>query len=305
MFLARTGGSWGWDMKNKANFAFENCLCAKIGQCRGEEVAKRTNTVAARHKSDCWAADEMAYPGDVYFQFIREAFAGQRTVAQSSKSGAADCLEALGVNIDLSPEKCVELLKKVGICFFFAQKYHTSMKYVGAIRKELGIRTVFNILGPLTNPAIPNMQLLGVYDESLVEPLARVLTSLGVKRGMVVYGTDRLDEISASSPTLICEFKDGEYQTYTITPEEFGMKTCKKDDLLGGTPAENAEITRAILKGEDKGPRRNAVLLNAGAALYIGDRAESFADGIRLAGELIDSGKALETLEAFIKESNS
>ena len=225
--------------------------------------------------------------------------------AASSKSGAADCLEALGVNIDLSPEKCVELLKKVGICFFFAQKYHTSMKYVGTIRKELGIRTVFNILGPLTNPATPNMQLLGVYDESLVEPLARVLTSLGVKRGMVVYGTDKLDEISASSPTLICEFKDGEYQTYTITPEEFGMKTCKKDDLLGGTPAENAEITRAILKGEDKGPRRNAVLLNAGAALYIGDRAESFADGIRLAGELIDSGKALETLEAFIKESNS
>lgn len=225
--------------------------------------------------------------------------------AASSLCGTADCLEALGVNIDQTPEKCVELLKKVGICFFFAQKYHTSMKYVGAIRKELGIRTVFNILGPLTNPATPNMQLLGVYDESLVEPLARVLTSLGVKRGMVVYGTDKLDEISASSPTLICEFKDGEYQTYTITPEEFGMKTCKKDDLLGGTPTENAEITRAILKGEDKGPRRNAVLLNAGAALYIGDRAESFADGIRLAGELIDSGKALETLEAFIKESNS
>ena len=225
--------------------------------------------------------------------------------AASSLCGTADCLEALGVNIDQTPEKCVELLKKVGICFFFAQKYHTSMKYVGAIRKELGIRTVFNILGPLTNPATPNMQLLGVYDESLVEPLARVLTSLGVKRGMVVYGTDKLDEISASSPTLICEFKDGEYQTYTITPEEFGMKTCKKDDLLGGTPTENAEITRAILKGEDKGPRRNAVLLNAGAALYIGGRTESFADGIRLAGELIDSGKALETLEAFIKESNS
>ena len=225
--------------------------------------------------------------------------------AASSLCGTADCLEALGVNIDQTPEKCVELLKKVGICFFFAQKYHTSMKYVGAIRKELGIRTVFNILGPLTNPATPNMQFLGVYDESLVEPLARVLTSLGVKRGMVVYGTDKLDEISASSPTLICEFKDGEYQTYTITPEEFGMKTCEKDDLLGGTPAENAEITRAILKGEDKGPRRNAVLLNAGAALYIGDRTESFADGIRLAGELIDSGKALETLEAFIKESNS
>lgn len=228
---------------------------------------------------------------------------GNRSI--SSKSGAGDVLEQLGVNIMMEPEKVEACVDEVGIGFMFAQTFNKSMRFVGQARSEMGIRTVFNILGPLTNPATPNMQLLGVYDESLVEPLARVLTSLGVKRGMVVYGTDKLDEISASSPTLICEFKDGEYQTYTITPEEFGMKTCKKDDLLGGTPAENAEITRAILKGEDKGPRRNAVLLNAGAALYIGDRAESFADGIRLAGELIDSGKALETLEAFIKESNS
>lgn len=224
--------------------------------------------------------------------------------AASSKCGTADCLEALGVNIDLSPEKCVELLEKAGICFFFAQKYHTSMKYVGPIRKELGIRTVFNILGPLTNPASPDMQLLGVYDESLVEPLARVLTSLGVKRGMVVYGLDKLDEISASSPTLICELNQGEYKTYTITPEEFGLTTCKKEDLLGGTPEENAAITLSILKGE-KGPKRNAVLLNAGAALYIGGKAESLADGIILAGKLIDNGAALAVLEAFIKESNS
>ncbi|MBO5057482.1 MAG: anthranilate phosphoribosyltransferase [Lachnospiraceae bacterium] len=224
--------------------------------------------------------------------------------AASSKCGTADCLEALGVNIDLSPEKCVELLEKAGICFFFAQKYHTSMKYVGPIRKELGIRTVFNILGPLTNPASPDMQLLGVYDESLVEPLARVLTSLGVKRGMVVYGLDKLDEISASSPTLICELNQGEYKTYTITPEEFGFTTCKKEDLAGGTPEENAAITLSILKGE-KGPKRNAVLLNAGAALYIGGKAESLADGIILAGKLIDNGAALAVLEAFIKESNS
>ena len=225
--------------------------------------------------------------------------------AASSLCGTADCLEALGVNLDLSPEKCVELLKKIGICFFFAQKYHTSMKYVGPIRKELGIRTVFNILGPLTNPASPNMQLLGVYDASLVEPLARVLTSLGVKNGMVVYGTDKLDEISASAPTLVCEFRDGNYKTYTITPEQFGFTSCKKEDLVGGTPAENAAITLGILKGEDKGPKRNAVLLNAGAALYIAGKADSLENGIKLAGELIDNGAALAKLEEFIKESNA
>ena len=179
------------------------------------------------------------------------------------------------------------------------------MKYVGPIRKELGIRTVFNILGPLTNPASPNMQLLGVYDASLVEPLARVLTSLGVKSGMVVYGTDKLDEISASAPTLVCEFRDGNYRTYTITPEQFGFTSCKKEDLVGGTPAENAAITLGILKGEDKGPKRNAVLLNAGAALYIAGKADSFENGIKLAGELIDNGAALAKLEEFIKESNS
>lgn len=222
--------------------------------------------------------------------------------AASSKCGTADCLEALGVNIDQSPEKCTELLEKAGICFFFAQKYHTSMKYVGSIRKELGIRTVFNILGPLTNPASPSRQLLGVYDESLVDPLARVLTSLGVKHGMVVYGTDKMDEISASAPTLICEFHEGNYQSYTITPEDFGLSSCKKEDLTGGTPSQNAEITRSILKGE-KGPKRNAVLLNAGAALYIGGKAASFKDGITLAAELIDNGKALATLEGFIAES--
>ena len=225
--------------------------------------------------------------------------------AASSLCGTADCLEALGVNLDLSPEKCVELLKKIGICFFFAQKYHTSMKYVGPIRKELGIRTVFNILGPLTNPASPNMQLLGVYDASLVEPLARVLTGLGVKSGMVVYGTDKLDEISASAPTLVCEFRDGNYKTYTITPEQFGFTSCKKEDLVGGTPTENAAITLGILKGGDKGPKRNAVLLNAGAALYIAGKADSFENGIKLAGELIDNGAALAKLEEFIKESNA
>lgn len=223
--------------------------------------------------------------------------------AASSLCGTADCLEALGVNIMQSPKRCVELLKEAGICFFFAQKYHTSMKYVGAIRKELGFRTVFNILGPLTNPGTPSMQLLGVYDEYLVEPLAQVLISLGVKRGMVVYGQEKLDEISMSAPTTVCEIKDGWVKNYVITPEQFGLERCTKEDLAGGTPEENAAITRSVLGGE-KGPRRNAVLMNAGASLYIGGKADSMKDGIALAAELIDSGKALETLEKLIKISN-
>lgn len=223
--------------------------------------------------------------------------------AASSKCGTADCLEALGVNIQQSPEKCIELLNEVGMCFFFAQKYHTSMKYVGAVRKELGFRTVFNILGPLTNPGTPSMQLLGVYDEYLVEPLAQVLVSLGVKRGMVVYGMDKLDEMSMSAPTKVCEIRDGWFKSFVITPEEFGFERCTREDLKGGSPSENADITLAILKGE-KGHKRNAVLLNAGASLYIGGKAESIQEGISLAAELIDSGKALAVLNKLIEVSN-
>ena len=224
--------------------------------------------------------------------------------AASSLCGTADCLEALGVKIDQSPEKCVELLNKVGMCFFFAQKYHTSMKYVGPIRKELGFRTVFNILGPLTNPGSPAMQLLGVYDEYLVEPLAQVLVSLGVKRGMVVYGMDKLDEISMSAPTKVCEIKDGWFRTTVISPEDFGFERCTKEDLKGGTPEENTKIVRDILGGQ-KGNKRNAVLMNAGASLYIGGKADSMKEGIELAAEIIDSGKALETLDKLIEVSNS
>ncbi len=223
--------------------------------------------------------------------------------AASSKCGTADCLEALGVNIDEDPDKCRQLLEKVGICFFFAQKYHTSMKYVGAVRKELGFRTVFNILGPLTNPAHPKRQLLGVYDEYLIEPLAKVLVELGIKRGMVVYGMDKLDEISLSAPTKVCEIKDGTLHTYEIKPEDFGLSRCKKEDLAGGDPKENAAITLAILNGE-RGAKRDAVLLNAGAALYIGEKAKSIQEGINLAARLIDSKKALKVLEDFIKVSH-
>ena len=223
--------------------------------------------------------------------------------AASSKCGTADCLEALGVNINQEPEKCIELLKEVGMCFFFAQKYHSSMKYVGPIRKELGFRTVFNILGPLTNPGRPSMQLLGVYDDYLVIPLAQVLISLGIKRGMVVYGKDKLDEISLSADTEVCEINDGWYKSYVIKPEDYGFEKCSKDELKGGDPNENAEIVRKIFSGE-KGPKRNATLLNAGASLYIGGKANDMKEGIKLAGEIIDSGKAMETLNKFIELSN-
>ncbi|MBQ1790273.1 MAG: anthranilate phosphoribosyltransferase [Oscillospiraceae bacterium] len=223
--------------------------------------------------------------------------------AASSLCGTADCLEALGVNIRQSPDRCRELLKEVGICFFFAQEYHRSMKYVGAIRRELGFRTVFNILGPLTNPGSPCMQLLGVYDEYLVAPLAQVLINLGVKRGMVVYGQDKLDEISMSAPTTVCEIRDGWYRASVIQPEDFGFARCSRDALRGGSPEENARITRDILSGA-QGPKRDAVLLNAGAALYIAGKAESMKAGTVLAAELIDSGKAAETLRRFIELSN-
>ncbi len=223
--------------------------------------------------------------------------------AASSKSGAADVLEALGVNITVPPEKSSQLLKSIQICFLFAQNYHIAMKYVAPIRKELGIRTVFNILGPLSNPAGANMELMGVFDESLVEPLAQVMANLGVRRGMVVFGQDKLDEISMSAPTSVCEIRDGWFQSYTVTPEQFGYTRCSKEELKGGTPEENAEITRAILAGTERGPKRDAVCLNAGAALYITGKAETMEEGVRMAEDLIDSGKAMEKLEAFIRES--
>ena len=224
--------------------------------------------------------------------------------AASSKSGAADVLEALGVKITLTPECSAEILKKINICFLFAQNYHIAMKYVAPIRKELGIRTVFNILGPLSNPAGANMELMGVYDQSLVEPLAQVMANLGVNRGMVVYGQDSLDEISMCAPTSVCEIRDGKFTSYEITPEQFGYERCEKGALTGGTPAENAEITKAILKGEEKGPKRQAVCLNAGAALYIAGKAASIEEGVKLAESLIDSGAALKKLGEFVEETN-
>ena len=224
--------------------------------------------------------------------------------AASSRSGAADCLEALGVKIDIDPARNLEILKKINICFLFAQRYHSAMRFVGPVRKELGIRTIFNILGPLTSPAGAAYQVMGVYDESLVEPLAKVLSNLGVKRGMVVYGLDSLDEISMSSPTAVCEINGDRKGIYRISPEDFGYKTCDKKELLGGRPEENARITRDIISGADKGPKRQAVCLNAGAAIYIAGKAGDMKEGVRIAEELIDSGKAGDKLSQFVEESN-
>lgn len=219
--------------------------------------------------------------------------------AASSKCGAADVLEALGVDITVSPERSREILESIGICFLFAQNYHLSMKYVAPVRKELGIRTIFNILGPLTNPAGANMQLLGVYEEELVEPMANVLANLGVKNAMVVYGQDGLDEISMSAPTTVCEVRSGSYQSYVITPEDFGMKRCRKADLTGGTPEENARITREILSGA-AGPKADAVILNSAAALYVADPTLNMKQAVEKARGIISSGKALAQLDQFV-----
>jgi len=233
---------------------------------------------------------------------IKVAKHGNR--AASSLSGTADCQEALGVNIQQDPEKALNMLKEAGMCFFFAQKYHSAMKYVGAIRRELGFRTVFNILGPLTNPAKPEYFVLGVYDEYLVEPIAKVLDKLGVKRAFVVYGKAKLDEISAVGPTVMCELKDGYYRTTEIKPEDFSLVSGTKEELTGGTPEENAEITRDILSGKITGTKRNAVIMNAGAGIYIAGKAASLAEGIRKAEELIDNGNAYKTMENYIRLSN-
>ena len=221
----------------------------------------------------------------------------------SSKCGAADVLEALGVNINIPPEKSAELLKNIGICFLFAQNYHIAMKYVAPVRRELGIRTVFNILGPLTNPAGANMELMGVYDKELIEPLAKVLMNLGVKNAMVVHGNDGLDEISMSAPTTLCEVKNGWIRTYEITPEQFGFKRCEKTELVGGTPEENANILRSVLSGE-KSAKSDAAVLNAAAAMYISGKYDSIENAVKVAGEIIDSGKAMNKLDEFIRCSN-
>lgn len=224
---------------------------------------------------------------------------GNRSV--SSKSGAADVLENLGVNLNLTAAQSGKLLKETGMCFLFAQAYHSSMKYAGPVRKELGIRTIFNILGPLSNPAGATMQLLGVYDRKLVDPLAQVLSNLGVKRGLVVCGNDGLDEATVTGPTQVCEIRFGELSRYEITPEQFGFKRCILPELVGGTPEENAQITRDILSGKLTGPKRDIVVLNSALSLYLGIDDCTIADCLKTASDLISSGKAAAKLEEFVK----
>ena len=233
---------------------------------------------------------------------VRVAKHGNR--AATSRSGAADVLEALGVRIDIPPEKSLEILNEINLCFLFAQNYHLAMKYVAPVRRELGIRTIFNILGPLVNPAGASMELLGVYDEDLVEPLAKVLHNLGVENAMVVHGLDGLDEISMSAPTSVCEVRDGEFKLYTLDPRKYGLELCEREELVGGTPAENAQIAWDILSGQ-RGPKTDAVLLNTAAALYLARDDLSMEDGLAIARDTISSGTALAQLDRFIALTNS
>ena len=227
---------------------------------------------------------------------------GNRSV--SSKSGAADVLEKLGVNINIEPEQMEEVLKETGICFLFAQRYHASMRYAAPVRKEMGARTIFNILGPLANPAGAKMQLMGVYDKKLVKPLAQVLSNLGVVRGVAVCGCDGIDEVTLSGPTYVCEIRNGELSSYEITPEQFGLKRCELKDLIGGDPEQNAQITKDILSGKERGPKREVVVINAAVAMYLGIDGVSIADCIKKAEEILDSKKAYEKMEAFVRATN-
>lgn len=230
---------------------------------------------------------------------VKVAKHGNRSM--SSKSGAADCLENLGANITITPQKSEEVLEKSGICFMFAQSYHSSMKYVGPVRKEIGIRNVFNVLGPLTNPANATLQVTGVYSEDIVEPLARVFSNLGVKKGVIMHGGDGMDEATVTSYTKICEIDDGTFKTYKITPQQMGLGTYSMEDLKGGDGKANAELTKQILQGELKGAMRDIVLLNSALGIYVGGKADSIKDGVAVAADMIDSGKAYAKMQEFCK----
>jgi len=284
-----------------------------IEEITGSAAGMRTHCIRLLHDMD--VLEIVGTGGDRSFSFnisttsalvisaagIPVAKHGNR--AATSKSGAADVLEALGVDIAVPPEKSLELLQSINLCFLFAQNYHIAMKYVAPVRKELGIRTIFNILGPLVNPAGANRELLGVYEEAMVEPLAQVLCNLGVTDALVVFGQDGLDEISMSAPTSVCEVRKGSFSSYEIAPEDFGLTRCQKEDLVGGTPQENAAITRAILAGE-QGARRDAVLLNSAAAIYIARPELTLAQALAVAQETLDNGAALEQLNRFVRLSN-
>ena len=258
------------------------------------------------------ALDVMVYRVIKYIGAYYMALGGVDAIALTAGAGEnnkevremiMEGISALGVKIDCAPARSAQILKDINLCFLFAQKYHPAMRFVGAVRKEMGIRTLFNVLGPLANPAGATMQLFGVYSEELVEPLAHVLRNLGVKRAMVVYGRDSMDEISLSAETKVCEFKNDEFKSYVIKPEDLGLTRCNKEDLVGGTPQENAAIVNDILGGA-KGPKTDVVLLNAGAAIYLASDGITLKDGIEKAREIIVSGKAKKQLKEFIEETN-
>lgn len=226
---------------------------------------------------------------------------GNRSV--SSRSGSADVLAALGVKIDAPKERVEECLKEIGIGFLFAPLLHEAMKHAAGPRREIGVRTIFNLLGPLCNPAGATHQLIGLYDGGLTATIAAVLQKLGSTRAMVVHGIDGLDEISLSGPTQIAELSNGRIRNYTLTPEELGFKRCRLEEVSGGAPEQCAAVVWQVLQG-DRGAPRDIVLLNGGAALYVAGRAESVAAGIPLAAESIDSGKAREKLERLVALTN-
>lgn len=291
-------------MRMKGESIDEITACAMVMREHGQKL---------RHETD--VLEIVGTGGDEAFTFnistvssfvvsaagIPVAKHGNRSV--SSKCGSADVLEALGVNIDIPVEKSEDILKEIGLCFMFATRYHSSMKYAAPVRKELGIRTIFNILGPLSSPADADFQLLGVYDENLVEPLARVLANLGIKRAMVVYGQDGIDEVSLCSPTTICEVNNGKLNSFFLDPRQLGFEYCRPEDLMGGGPEENAEIARRILNGE-KGPKRDVVLLNSALCLYMYYDNITLRECVKMAASMIDSKKAKEQLTKFIELTN-
>lgn len=293
-------------LRLKGETVTEITACATVMREKGEKIVPKTDVMeivgtggdeVGTFNISTTAAFIVAGAG------IPVAKHGNRSV--SSKSGAADVLEHLGVKITITPEQAEEVLEKVGISFLFAQTYHKSMKYVGPVRRDIGIRTIFNILGPLTSPASATMQLMGVYDKKLVEPLAQVLSNLGVKRGYTVCGNDGLDEITLTGPTSVCEIREGSLKPYEFNPETLGFKTCKLEEILGGTPEDNANITRDILAGRDKGPKRDVAVINAAVAIYLGKDNTTLEEAVKIAQDSIDSGKALEKLNQFVEVTNS
>lgn len=284
-----------------------------IDEITGSAVAMRDHCTKLIPKTD--VLDIVGTGGDEAFTFnistisalviaaagVPVAKHGNRSV--SSKCGSADVLDALGVKIDLTAEQSEKILKEIGICFLFAPVYHASMKYAAPVRREIGVRTIFNILGPLANPAGANLQLLGVYDENLVEPLAKVLANLGVKHAMVVHGHDGLDEISLCGSSTVCEVNDGKLNSFFLDPAQLGFETCTAKDLVGGDPKENAQIALDVLSGKP-GAKRDVVLLNSAVCLYMANNSMTLRDCVKLAAETIDSGKAMEKLQQFIRLSH-